>query len=55
MSNSNKISVSGETSGASRRRFLSYLGAAPSLTALGGAGLLSTLEAPNALADSPAR
>ncbi len=53
MSDSNKISVSSEKHpGASRRRFLSYLGTAPTLTALGGAGLLSTLEAPNALADS---
>lgn len=53
MSNSNKTSVSGEKHpGASRRRFLSYLGAAPSITALGGAGLLSTLEAPSALGDT---
>lgn len=45
MSNENPIS----NPGASRRRFLSYLGAAPTLTAFGGAGLLSTLEAPSAL------
>ena len=46
----NKTSVPGEKHpGASRRRFLSYLGAAPTLTAFGGAGLLSTLEAPSAL------
>src|SRR5579871_75234 len=37
---------------ASRRRFLSYLSAAPALTAWGGAGLLSTLNAPTALAAS---
>ena len=50
MSNSNKIPVSsGNNPGASRRRFLSYLGATPTLTALGGAGFLSTLEAPSAL------
>src|SRR5579862_5885743 len=50
MSNSNKIPVSSENNpGASRRRFLSYLGATPTLTALGGAGFLSTLEAPSAL------
>src|ERR1700693_3949630 len=53
MSNSNKISVPGEKHpGASRRRFLSYLGAAPSITALGGAGFLSTLEDPSALGDT---
>jgi len=51
MSNRNKTSVHSEKqSGASRRGFLSYLGAAPTLTALGGAGLLSTLQAPSALA-----
>src|SRR3984893_16401849 len=53
MSNQNKTSVHGQKhSGASRRGFLGYLGAAPTLTALGGAGLLSTLEAPSALADT---
>jgi hypothetical protein len=35
---------------ASRRRFLSYVGAAPGLTALGGASVLSTLSAPSAFA-----
>ncbi len=35
-----------------RRGFLSYLGTAPTLTALGGAGLLSTLDVPRALADT---
>jgi hypothetical protein len=39
-------------SGASRRSFLSYLGAAPSLSTLGGAAFLSTLAAPGALADA---
>lgn len=38
------------TSSASRRRFLSCLSAAPSLTALGGASLLSMLQAPGASA-----
>jgi len=48
MSKTDKTTAGGEILGASRRRFLSYLGAAPGLTALGGAGLLSTLEAPSA-------
>jgi hypothetical protein len=52
MSKMDKTTVGGEFPSASRRRFLSYLGAAPGLTALGGAGLLSTLEAPSALAAS---
>src|SRR3984893_10016714 len=53
MSNQNKTSVHGQKhSGASRRGFRGYLGAAPSLRALGGAGLLSTLEAPSALGDT---
>jgi hypothetical protein len=42
----------GEFPVASRRRFLSYLGAAPGLTALGGAGLLSMLDAPSAFGAS---
>jgi hypothetical protein len=50
MSKTNKTIAGREYPGASRRRFLSYLGTAPTLTALGGAGLLSTLQAPNALA-----
>jgi len=51
MSKPNKTSVpGGKHAGDSRRRFLSYLSAAPTLTALGGAGLLSTLEAPSAFA-----
>src|SRR5438445_11522076 len=43
-----KTAPGGEVASASRRRFLSYLGSAPGLTALGGAGLLSSLEAPSA-------
>jgi len=52
MSKIDKTTAGSEFPSASRRRFLSYLGAAPGLTALGGAGLLSTLEAPSALAAS---
>src|SRR5689334_14758075 len=53
MPNRNIVSLPDEKhSTASRRRFLSYLGAAPTITALGGAGLLSTLEAPSALANT---
>jgi hypothetical protein len=52
MSKTDKTNNVGEFPGASRRRFLSYLGAAPGLTALGGAGLLSTLDAPSALGAS---
>jgi hypothetical protein len=51
MSKTDKTTV-GEFPGASRRRFLSYLSAAPGLTALGGAGLFSALEAPGAFAAS---
>ncbi len=51
MSNSKQTPVPAKNQpGASRRKFLSYLGAAPSLTAFGGAGLLSTFEAPSLLA-----
>lgn len=51
MSNRNHISAPTEGhSNSSRRAFLSYLGAAPSVAALGGAGLLSTLDAPSAFA-----
>ena len=50
MSKKDKTTAGGEIAGASRRRFLSYLGAAPGLTALGGAGLLSTLDAPSVMA-----
>jgi hypothetical protein len=49
MSKTEKPIAGGKIPGASRRRFLSYLGAAPTLTALGGAGLLPTLDAPSAL------
>jgi hypothetical protein len=42
MSKTEKSIAGGKIPGASRRRFLSYLGAAPTLTALGGAGLLPT-------------
>src|SRR6202011_4302831 len=52
MSKTDKTTAGSEVAGASRRRFLSYLGAAPGLTAVGGAGLLSTLEAPSAFAAS---
>jgi hypothetical protein len=47
-----KTAAGGEMSSASRRRFLSYLGSAPGLMGLGGAGLLSTLDAPRALGDT---
>src|SRR5437868_15167354 len=50
MSKTDKTTAGGEIPGASRRRFLSYLSAAPGLTALGGAGLLSTWAAPGAFA-----
>jgi hypothetical protein len=52
MSQPDKTATGPETPGASRRRFLGYLTSAPSLMSLGGAGLLSTLDAPEALADT---
>src|ERR1700683_2541059 len=53
MSSKKKIVTGPEKPGGNRRRFLGYLGSAPGLMSLGGASLLSTLEAPSALADTP--
>src|SRR5450631_2283687 len=47
-----KKPATGPKAGASRRRFLGYLSAAPGLATVGGATLLSTLSAPSALADT---
>jgi hypothetical protein len=52
MSQPNKTVKGPETPGASRRRFLGYLSSAPGLMSVGGAGLLSTLNAPSALGDT---
>jgi hypothetical protein len=52
MSQPNTTAAGDEMPGASRRRFLSYLSSAPGLMSLGGASLLSTLDAPSALGDT---
>src|SRR5215467_15481009 len=52
MSKRSNTQAHAEMSAASRRIFLSSLGAAPGLSALAGAGLLSTLAAPDAVADA---
>jgi hypothetical protein len=52
MSQQKKTATGPGKPGGSRRRFLGYLGSAPGLMSLGGAGLLSTLEAPSALAQT---
>ena len=49
MSNANKITAGELIGPANRRKFLSYLGAAPTLTAFVGTGILSTQ---NAFADT---
>ncbi len=52
MSKLKKTATAPKKAGASRRRFLGYLSAAPSLATVGGAAMLSTLNAPSALADN---
>jgi hypothetical protein len=52
MSQPNKTAAGPEIPGASRRKFLGYLSSAPGLMSVGGATLLSTLDAPSALGDT---
>src|ERR1700722_1310897 len=52
MSKPKKIAAATKKTGASRRSFLGYLSAAPGLATVGGATLLSTLNAPAALGDT---
>ncbi len=52
MSQPKKTAAGPEKLGGNRRRFLGYLSSAPGLMSLGGASLLSTLDAPSALADT---